>query len=256
MPTDTSDLAPAMLAPLPDALAADGVDSDRPEPGVRHRIAASSGVAFRLAAGQRLRVTDPEGEQVSDLLAFADTPDGLDVGEWLSSGRTFDYEETIRITAGNRLWSNRSRVLMTIEEDTCGVHDFLLTPCSPEMYRLLYGLPEGHDHPSCLTNLALHLGPYGVDRDRVPTTFNIFMNVPVRPDGSLSVETPTSRPGDHITFRAEVDLVVGLTACAAEGTNNGALKPIDYEVLPAAGDTDQPAETGRQRGGASGEVPS
>ena len=176
-------------------------------------------------------MTDPEGEQVSDLLAFADG----DVDEWLSSGRTFDYEETIRLTAGNVLWSNRSRRMLTITEDTCGVHDFLLTPCSPEMYALLYGLPDDHEHPSCLTNLALHLGPFGMTRDRVPTTFNIFMNVPVQADGRLSVETPTSRSGDHVVFRAEMDLVVGLTACAAEGTNNGRLKPIDYEVLPAEG---------------------
>lgn len=211
-------------SPLPAA-------DDRPEAGVMHRIPPSSGVAFRLRTGQRLQVIDPEGEQVSDLLTFADTPDGLDVGEWLSSGRTFDYEETIRLTAGNRLWSNRSRVMLTITEDTCGVHDFLLTPCSPEMYRLLYGLPEDHEHPSCLVNLARSLGPYGVDRDRVPTTFNVFMNVPVRPDGSLSVEPPVSRPGDAVTFRAEMDLIVGLTACAAEGTNNGRLKPIDYQIL-------------------------
>ncbi|HEX9951035.1 MAG TPA: urea carboxylase-associated family protein [Rubricoccaceae bacterium] len=196
----------------------------------RCRIAPSSGTAFRLRAGDRLRVTDPEGEQVSDLMAFADG----DPDEWLSSGRTFDYEETIRITTGNALWSNRSRRMLTVVADTCGVHDFLLTACSPEMYTLLYGLPEDHEHPSCLTNLALHLGPFGMGRDRVPTTFNLFMNVPVQPDGRISVETPTSRPGDFIEFRAEMDLVVGLTACAAEGTNNGRLKPIDYEVFPAA----------------------
>ena len=197
----------------------------------RCRIAPSSGTAFRLRAGDRLRVTDPEGEQVSDLMAFADG----NVDEWLSSGRTFDYEETIRITTGNALWSNRSRRMLTVVADTCGVHDFLLTACSPEMYTLLYGLPDDHEHPSCLTNLALHLGPLGMTRDRVPTTFNIFMNVPVQPDGTLSVETPTSRAGDFIEFRAEMDLVVGLTACAAEGTNNGRLKPIDYEILHADG---------------------
>ncbi len=194
----------------------------------RHRIPPSSGTAFRLPAGWRLRVIDPMGEQVSDLMAFAEG----DVDHWLSSGRTFDYEETIRLTTGNTLWSNRSAQMLEIEDDTCGVHDFLLTPCSPEMYTLLYDLPQGHDHPSCLINLANHLGPHGMTRDRVPTSFNIFMNVPVRSNGSLSVETPTSKPGDHITFRARMDLMVGLTACAAEGTNNGALKPIDYELIP------------------------
>lgn len=199
-----------------------------PEPAGRCRIAPSSGTAFRLRRGWQLRVTDPEGEQVSDLMAFAEgAPD-----HWLSSGRTFDYEETIRLTTGNALWSNRSERMLTILQDTCGVHDFLLTPCSPEMYTLLYGLPEDHDHPSCLTNLAEHLSPLGLGRDRVPTTFNIFMNVPIHSDGLLSVEAPTSRAGDFVMFRAEMDLVIGLTACAAEGTNNGRLGPIDYEVLP------------------------
>ena len=209
------------------------------KPTGRCRIAPASGTAFRLRRGQRLRVTDPEGEQVSDLMAFADGPGGPVPDHWLSSGRTFDYEETIRLTAGNQLWSNRSQPLLTIVEDTCGTHDFLLTPCSPEMYTLLYGLPEDHDHPSCLMNLAEHLGPLGMGRDRMPTTFNIFMNVPVRPDGTLSVEAPTSRAGDFIVFRAEMDLVVGLTACAAEGTNNGDLGPIDYEVLPPERETPQ-----------------
>lgn len=194
----------------------------------RCRIPPSSGTMLRLRRGWRLRVIDPEGEQVSDLMAFEEG----DPDHWLSSGRTFDYEESIRLTAGNALWSNRSARMLHILEDTCGTHDFLLTPCSPEMYTLLYDLPEDHDHPSCLMNLAEALGPLGMGRDRVPTTFNIFMNVPVRADGGIAVEPPTSRPGDHITFRAEMDLVVGLTACAAEGTNNGRLKPIDYELLP------------------------
>ena len=70
----------------------------------RCRIAPSSAVAFRLAAGERLRVTDPEGEQVSDLMAFADG----DPDHWLSSGRTFDYQEMAWLTTGHRLWSTDS----------------------------------------------------------------------------------------------------------------------------------------------------
>lgn len=51
-------------------------------------IAPRSGAAFRLARGQVLKVIDPQGAQVSDLLAFA----ADDVREALSNGRTFDYE--------------------------------------------------------------------------------------------------------------------------------------------------------------------
>ena len=33
-------------------------------------ISPRTGTAFKLAKGQRLRVIDPQGEQVSDMLAF------------------------------------------------------------------------------------------------------------------------------------------------------------------------------------------
>ena len=176
-----------------------------------------------------MRVIDLEGEQVSDLTAFARS----DATEWLSSGRSLDYASTIYLTKGHILYSNRSRPMFTIMEDDVGRHDFLLTPCSRETFEIIYKNTD--PHPSCFENLWRNLAEFGVAPDAIPTTFNIFMNVPVQADGRLSVETPTSRPGDHVVFRAEMDLVVGLTACAAEGTNNGRLKPIDYEVLPPEG---------------------
>ena len=74
-----------------------------------HRIPPRSGVAFTLEPGAELMVVDPEGGQVSDLLAF----DLGDPREVLSNGRTFDYEETTQLTTGNTLWSNRSRPAAT-----------------------------------------------------------------------------------------------------------------------------------------------
>ena len=190
-----------------------------------HRIPPRSGTAFEVMAGQHLTVTDPEGGQVADLVAFARE----DRREWLSNGRTFDYAESIRIGGpGQRLWSNRSRVMLTITEDETRVHDFLLTPCSREMWAILY--PEEEARPGCLGNLAGALARYGITRDEVPTAFNLFMNVPVREDGSLSVEPPVTRPGDRITLRAEMDLIVGLTACSAAASNGGTYKPIDWSV--------------------------
>ena len=192
------------------------------------RIPPRSGTAFRLAAGRSLAVIDPEGGQVADLVAFEDE-NGAAGPAFLSNGRTIDYSETIRIGGeGQALWSNRSDVMLTITRDDVGVHDFLLTPCSSEMWRILY--PEEAPQPGCLGNLASALAPFGVERDRVPTAFNVFMNVPVRPDGKLSVEPPVSRPGDRVVFRAERDLVVGLTACSAAASNGGTYKPIDWTV--------------------------
>ncbi|MCT2559095.1 urea carboxylase-associated family protein [Tsuneonella sp. YG55] len=188
------------------------------------RIAPRSGVAFELSKGQALTVIDPQGTQVADLLAYSRG----DVREVISNGRTFDYEETIALTTGNRLWSNRSNPLLAIEEDTVGRHDFLLTPCSEATFRRFY--PDKAVHPGCFGNLAQALGPWGIEPDAIPCAFNVFMNVPVAPDGSLRVDPPTSRPGDFIRLRALADLVIGLTACSAYASNGGSFKPIDYRI--------------------------
>ena len=188
-------------------------------------IPPRSGTAFRLDAGQMLTVIDPQGQQVSDLVAYsADDP-----REVISNGRTFDYEETIQLTAGHALWSNRSNRMLAIVEDTVGRHDFLLTPCSEATFRHFY--KDKPVHRGCFGNLAEALGPYGVGPDDIPTAFNLFMNVPVDgKTGVLRVDPPISTAGDRIELRAEMDLVVGLTACSAYDSNGGSFKPIHYRI--------------------------
>ena len=188
-------------------------------------IPPRSGTAFELAKGRSLTVIDPQGTQVADLLAYALN----DTREVISNGRTFDYEETIALTAGNTLWSNRSNPMLAIEEDTVGSHDFLLTPCSRATFRHFY--PDKPEHRGCFGNLAEVLEPWGIGEDDIPTAFNVFMNVPV--DGStgrLRVDPPTSKPGDFIRLRAQMDLVIGLTACSAYASNGGSFKPIHYRI--------------------------
>lgn len=192
---------------------------------MRHEIAPRSGVAFTLDKGQRLTVIDPKGEQVADLLAFARG----DVGEVISSGRTLDYASKIYLTTGDKLYSNRSNVMLDIVEDQVGRHDFLLTPCSKDTFRIIYG--DEQQHRGCFGNLAAALAPYGVSEDMIPTAFNVFMNVPVDGvTGELRVEPPLSKAGDRIVFEAQMDLVIGLTACSALQSNNGSFKPIHWQV--------------------------
>ena len=188
-------------------------------------IPERSGDAFRLEKGQCLTVIDPRGCQVADLLAFrAD-----DLGEVLSSGRTLDYAETIRLTTGHILYSNRSGPMLEIVADTVGVHDFLLTPCSFATFDHFY--PDLPRHRGCFGNLAAALEPFGVTPDQIPVAFNCFMNVPVDPStGKLSVLPPISRAGDSITFVARMDLIIGLTACSAPASNGESFKPIHYVV--------------------------
>jgi uncharacterized protein len=188
-------------------------------------IAPRSGVAFRLNAGQRLRVIDPEGEQVSDMLAF----NAGDTNEVISSGRTLDYASRLYLTTGDPLYSNRSNVMLKIIEDTVGRHDFLLTPCSKDTFRIIYG--DTDPHQGCFGNLAEALAPFGIGPDQIPVAFNIFMNVTIDPATTeLKVEAPLSKAGDHILFEARQDLIIALTACSALQSNNFAFKPIHYVV--------------------------
>ncbi|MCU0283573.1 MAG: urea carboxylase-associated family protein [Candidatus Nanopelagicales bacterium] len=196
-----------------------------------NRLAPQTGTGFVLRAGERLTVLDPFGGQVSDLFAVA----AADPDEWLSSGRSIDYGNRVLFSTGDVLYSNRSRPMLTIVEDTCGRHDFLLTPCSQETFDLLYPELAGAPHPSCFDNLCRGLAPFGVAPDRIGTTFNIFMNVWSEPDGTLHIDPPASRAGDLIVLRAEQDLLVGLTACSAEKSNAGVCKPIGWSVTDAAG---------------------
>lgn len=188
-------------------------------------ISPRTGAAFRLKKGQRLRVIDPQGEQVSDMLAF----NADDVQEVISSGRTLDYASKLFLSTGDPLYSNRSRIMLRIIEDTVGRHDFLLTPCSEDTFRIIYG--DEHPHHGCFGNLAQALKPYGIAPDQIPVAFNIFMNVQVNGEtGELRVDPPKSRAGDHIVFEAEMDLIVALTACSALQSNNYAFKPIHYVI--------------------------
>jgi len=86
-------------------------------------------------------------------------------------------------------------------------------------------------HPSCRNNLYESLKEFGVKEHTIPTAFNIFMKVDVNKEGKIQVKRPTAKAGDQIIFRAHMDMVIGLTACSAEKTNNGTLKSIDYQVM-------------------------
>jgi uncharacterized protein YcgI (DUF1989 family) len=188
-------------------------------------IPPRSGTAFILKQGQRLKVTDIEGEQVADLICY----NQQDTAEYLSSGRTIDYAETIFLTKGHSFYSNRSNIMFTIEEDRAGRHDFLLTPCSAEMFRIIYGHTDPHQ--GCFGNLCKALEPFGIKPDEIPTTFNIFMHVTINGDsGKVSVLPPLSKAGDYIIIEAKMDLLIGLTACSAGMSNNYSFKPIGYEI--------------------------
>lgn len=178
-----------------------------------------------MTRGQVLTVTDPAGEQVSDLLAYSE----LDRVEHLSSGRSLDYAGRLFLSTGDVLFSNRSRAMLRIIADEVGRHDFTLTPCSADTFRILYG--ERTPHHGCQGNFERALAPFGITRDQIPIAFNIFMHVAIDAEtGELTVRPPMSWAGARIALQAEMDLIVALTACSAGQSNNFRFKPIDFAI--------------------------
>ena len=188
------------------------------------RIKAQSGTSFQLKKGEKLQVTSPEANQVADLFCFSN----LRACDALSSGRSIDYNDSILFTSGNTLYSVAGFPLLKILEDTCGRHDFLVTPCSLQMFQMLSN--SNDYHPSCHENLCRALGSTTFPIELISTTFNIFMNYEFDLSGKLTLQKPLNKAGDYIIFQACEDITVGLTACADPDTNAGNCKPIDYII--------------------------
>ncbi|SHF65377.1 DUF1989 domain-containing protein [Streptoalloteichus hindustanus] len=173
-----------------------------------HTVPARSGRAVPLPAGATLEIINPTGDQVVDTWALC--PPDLD--EHLSMEHTRTALGRLVPRVGDTLVSDRRRPLLTLAADTSpGVHDTLIAACDVARYRLL-GCVDHHDN--CHDNFhhalrEIDLAPPPV----LPAPLNLFMNVPWSADGELTFAAPPARPGDHVQLRAEVDLVVVLSAC-------------------------------------------
>jgi uncharacterized protein len=188
-------------------------------------VPAKRYIACELSKGETLRVTDLEGQQVGDLVAFA--REDIQEKFWIST--TIRLNGTIYLSAGHTLYSELSRPMLYITESTCSRHDLLAGSCNAEIDKVRYGV---NDHFGCVENLVEALAPWNVARENVPMSFNIFMNCPVQADGSWSIEPPLSAAGDYVEFRAEMDLIVAMSNCPQDlnPCNSGELKPLGWTV--------------------------
>ena len=170
-------------------------------------IPARRGKAAFLAEGQQVRVVNTHGQQVVDTWAFRRD----DMTEFMSMEHSRTSIGRVMPVLGQSMVTNHRRPILTLVEDTSGgIHDTLLAACDRYRYELL-GCTEYHDN--CTDNLAAALAELGLTRPETPSPWNLFMNIPVGPDGSLSFEPPVSSPGSYLLLRAEMDCVVAFSAC-------------------------------------------
>lgn len=209
--------------------------------------------AFNVPAGSFFRITSVEGPQVGDLNLW----NAKDLSERFYSGKTRALHGT-HIGLGERMWSSfpQLRPMATIVEDTLGwygidafggsVHDVIGTRCDPYTGNLLAGSQYHHCCHSNLTRaLADALGvPPAEAEPHVHDVLNVFMCTGfTRDTGQYFMKASPVRPGDHLTFFAEIDLLGALSACpggdcsSEHSSDAAACYPLQVEVLtpdPAA----------------------
>ena len=192
----------------------------------RITIPARRGKAVTLKRGQHVKVINTHGQQVVDTWAF----NSADLGECMSMEHTRTALSRIRVHVGDSLVTNQRRPILTLVEDTSpGVHDTLLAACDRYRYALL-GCTTYHDN--CTDNLAAALAELGRRAPETPSPWNLFMNIPVQADGSLTFEPPVCKPGDYVLLRAELGCVVAFSACPQDmlPINGVACRPTEAHI--------------------------
>ena len=162
---------------------------------------------MQVKAGSRFRAVDVEGKQCGDLFAFCTS----NVSEFASAEHTRVSTGRLFPKVGEQFVTNRRRPILTFLEDTSpGKHDMFVAACDPTRFELL-GVKGWH--ASCQENLQLAMAEFGRPDIEIPQPINVFTNIALRGDGTLDWQPALSRPGDAVTFRAELDCYVVLSAC-------------------------------------------
>jgi uncharacterized protein YcgI (DUF1989 family) len=190
----------------------------------RQLIPARRAIAVRVARGDALRVINTHGQQVIDAWAFASP------AEWMSMEHSRLHMGRVNPALGDTFVTNARRPVLTLAEDTSGgVHDTLLAACDRHRYELL-GAP-GHDN--CTDNLHAALAGAGLTAPCTPSPLNLFENARPGPDGAIAIAPPVSTPGSHVVLRAELDVLVVLSACPQDLAPTNGPGPADahYDVV-------------------------
>lgn len=220
-------------------------------PITTHIAEPREAASFHAKAGQTIRITSIEGPQVGDLNLW----NAHDLSEKFFSGKTRALHGT-HVTTGDTLWSNlpHLRALATITHDSLdwygidefggAVHDVIGTRCDPYTNALLHGGDQYHH--CCHSNLTRALAdaaqiPLHEAELHVHDVLNVFMCTGfTRDTGQYFMKASPVRPGDHLEFRAEIDLLGALSACpggdcgAEHSSDTTPCYPLQIEVFNTA----------------------
>jgi len=193
-------------------------------------LPARAPYSVTLKAGQRLRIIDLESQQAVDALFYnaQDTSERYSAQDTLAAqaaaGGKF-YLET-----GSVLLSNELRPMLTLTADSCGFHDTSAGACSCESNTVRFGHETRFMH-SCRENFLTELGKYGMSKRDLVSNVNFFMNVPIRPNGELTVDDGVSEPGGYVELRAEMDVLVLISNCPQVNNPCNGFQPSPIRLI-------------------------
>ena len=199
------------------------------KPGEPVTLPPAGHISFEIEAGQRSKLTQPEGEQVADLISF----NRDDPRELLSMHGSRAVNLSWKFTKPMTLYTNRTRPMWTIEEDLTGENYCGGGYCSEHLNTMRYG-DKGKGVPNCQQNLEKAIAGYGMDRwnFNIDACFNVFMTVAYDPDGKWEIREPKGKPGDHMIMKALMPQIVAISNCPIlfNACNNYRLKPLVLEI--------------------------
>jgi len=200
------------------------------KPGQSVMLPPAGHVSFEIEAGQRFKMTQPEGEQVADLVSF----NRDDPRELLSMHGSRAVNLNWKLTRPHMLYTNRTRPMWVIEEDRTGENYCGGGYCSEHLNMMRYG-DKGKGAPNCQQNLEKAIAGYGMNRwnFNVDACFNVFMTVAYDADGKWEIRLPKGKPGDSMIMKSLMPQIVAISNCPIlfNACNNYKLKPLTLEIL-------------------------
>ncbi|WP_430784561.1 DUF1989 domain-containing protein [Virgibacillus flavescens] len=181
-----------------------------------------------LMPGEELVIIDVDGKQVGDFVCF----NRHDPKEFVSPVHMRASLSSIRLKAGDSLFSNRRRPIMRFMEDTVGKHDFFFPACDYYRYKVDY---DSEDHPNCHDNLKKALELHGLGNEPVPDPINWFMNNVLNEAGDYEINEPLSKPGDYVRLRALEEVVIACSTCSQDmaPVNGWKVTQLKMQILEA-----------------------
>jgi urea carboxylase-associated protein 2 len=168
-------------------------------------IPAGGYASHVLPRGSRLRLTNLAGDACANLLIYnADHP-----LERLNVADTIKVQWNAYLGKGKLLLSDMGRALMSILDDTCEKHDTFCGASSVKTNAAKYGSGENHSpHPNARDRFLLALAKHGLGRRDVMPNINLFKSVHIESNGSTTFVSESSKPGDYVELRAEMNVLV------------------------------------------------